>query len=210
MKLFLTSSCITENLREIFLKHFGKDPRYSKCYFIPTATDPDESKFYTCKSMDDLSQIGFNPIWYTLKYKTKKLIQKELSDADIVWVGGGNTFYLLDMARKVGFLDVVTDLVQNKAVAYGGISAGTILMSNNIISAGWEPYGDLNDVKLQNLSALGFINFTSVVHYNKEQNEIIDKYKTKDEIVYTIPDGGMIIVDGEGIELVGGAEKYTS
>ncbi len=210
MKLFLTSSCISKNLRETFLEHFGKDPRSSKCYFIPTASDPDESKFYTCKSMDDLVELGFNPIWYSLKYKTKELIRQELSDADIIWVGGGNTFYLLDVARCVGFLDVVTDLVKNKGVAYGGVSAGTILASPNIASAGWEPHGDPNDIRLTDLIALGLVNFTSVVHYTEDQKETVNKNRVHDKLVYTILDGGMVIVDGEELKLVGGTKEYVS
>ena len=208
MKLFLTSSCISENLRAFFLESFGKDPRTSKCYFIPTASDPDQEKFYTCKSMDDLAQLGFNPIWYSLQFKTKELIQQELADADIIWVGGGNTFYLLDIARKVGFLEVVTDLVKNKGVAYGGVCAGTLLASNNIESAGWEPYGDPNDVALSDLSALGFVDFTSMVHYNNEHRSIIEKYKKGDEVVYTIPDGGMTVVEDEKITILCNPKKY--
>lgn len=208
MKLFLTSSCISENLRTPFLESFGKNPSTSKCYFIPTASDPDESKFYTCKSMDDLVQLGFNPIWYSLQFKTTELIKQELADADIVWIGGGNTFYLLEVARKVGFLEVITDLVKNKGVVYGGISAGTLLASPNIESAGWEPYGDPNDVHITDLSALNFVNFTSIVHYSDEYKSIIEKYKSIEETVYIIPDGGMIVVEDEKITLLGNTKLY--
>ena len=208
MKLFLTSSCISENLRTPFLEHFDKDPRISKCYFIPTASDPDQEKFYMCKSMDDLVQLGFNPIWYALQFKSKELITQELADADIIWVGGGNTFYLLEVARRVGFLEVITDLIKNKGIVYGGVSAGTLLASPNIESAGWEPYGDLNDVGITDLSSLNFVNFTSMVHYNDEQKDVIEKYKSTNEIIYTIPDGGMILVEDEQITLLGNAKLY--
>ncbi len=208
MKLFLTSSCISENLRTPFWEHFGKDPRNSKCYFIPTASDPDHNKFYTCKSMDDLVQLGFNPIWYSLQFKTKEIIKEELADADIIWVGGGNTFYLLDVARKVGFLEVITDLVKNKGVVYGGISAGSLLACPQIRPAGWEPHGDTNDVGLTDFSSLGFVNFIPIVHYDTNQNDMIKKYATPENIVYTIPDGGMIFVDDEQIHLYGEAKLY--
>ena len=210
MKLFLTASCISEELRKPFLEMYGKDPSTSKCYFIPTATDPDREKFYTCKSMDDLAQMGFNPIWYTLKYKTKELIQKELSDADIIWVGGGNTFYLLGMAKKTGFLQVVDDLIKNKGVAYGGVSAGTILTSHDIESAGWEPCGDSNDVAITDLQSLNWVNFIPFVHYDKTEHEsVIERYRKPDETVFAISDGGMIIVNDGGIKTLGNVEKYS-
>lgn len=210
MKLFLTSSCISKNLQEPFLKSFGKNPSTSKCYFIPTATDLDQEKFYTCKSMDDLAQMGFNPIWYTLKYKNKKQLEEELSDADIIWVGGGNTFYLLDISRKIGFLDVISDLIRNKNIAYGGISAGTVILAKNIESAGWEPYGDPNDVKISDFKSLGLIDFVPIVHYEKIEHEnIINKYKKSEEKVFGIPNETMIIIDDDKLELIGNIDKYN-
>ena len=98
--------------------------------------------------------------------------------------------------------------MKNKGVAYGGISAGTLLASPNIESAGWEPYGDPNDVNITDLSALNFVNFTSMVHYSDQHKSTIEKYKSSDEIVYTIPDGGMIVVGDEKITLLGDAKKY--
>jgi dipeptidase E len=208
MKLFLTSSCISEDLRSYFLENFDKVPRASKCYFIPTASDLDESKFYTCKSMDDLVQLGFSPIWYPLQFKTKELLAQELADADIIWVGGGNTFYLLEVARRTGFLEVITDLVKSKNVVYGGISAGSLLACPQIRPAGWEPGGDTNDVGITDFSSLNFVNFIPVVHFENDQENIIKKYASQDDEIYTIPDGGMIVVDDETIALHGGAKKY--
>lgn len=187
---------------------YGKDPVTSKCYFVPTAADVEEQKFYMCKSMDDLAEMGFNPVWYSLKYKTKELVQKELADADLVFVGGGNTFYLLDVARKSGFLEVIEDLVKNKGVAYGGISAGTILTARDISVAGWKPDGDANDVNITDLSALGWVDFTPFVHYEKEEYyNSIQEHKKADEEVLAIPNGAMVVINGSDIKLVGDVEK---
>ena len=207
MKLFLTSSSITPEIRQDFLSVYGKNPTESKCYFIPTAADVEQEKFYMCKSMDDLAEMGFNPIWYTLKYKTKEVIQKELADADIIWVGGGNTFYLLDTARKSGFLEVVDDLVKNKGVAYGGISAGTILAAKSIQVAEWKPDGDVNEVDVTDFTALGWIDFIPFVHYEKEDYYDAIQEQKGNETVFAIPNGGMVIVNGVDIESFGGVEK---
>ncbi len=208
MKLFLTSSSITPNLRQSFLGTYGKDPATSRCYFVPTAADVEHEKFYMCKSMDDLAEMGFNPIWYSLKYKTRDLVQKELAEADLVFVGGGNTFYLLDIARKSGFLEVIDDLVRNKGVAYGGISAGTILAAQDISVAGWKPDGDTNDVNIADFKALGWINFTPFVHYEKEEYYAsIQEHKKDGEEVLAIPNGAMVVVSGTETKLVGDVEK---
>ena len=158
MKFFLTSSCISENLRGPFLAFLNKDPSKTTFYFVTTASDVEEDKFYTVKSMDDFAQIGINPIWYSLKFKSKEQIAHELADADVIWVGGGNTYYLLHVVRTSGFMEVINDLVQNKSVIYGGTSAGTILASPTIQAAGFGGKdADKNDVGLSDISALGFI-----------------------------------------------------
>lgn len=200
MKLFLTSSCISENLQKPFLKFLRKNPGSIKLYFIPTASDVEEDKFYTCKSMDDFSAIGINPIWYALKYKTREQMAQELSDADVIWVNGGNTFYLLDMARKTGFMDIVDDLVRNKGIMYGGTSAGSILASPTIEAAGFGGEGaDKNEVGITDLTSFNFVPFTAHVHYEPatEKSELLAH--KKDVAIYAIQDGGAIEVNDDEI-----------
>lgn len=205
MKLFLTSSCISKNLQEPFLRFLGKEPEKTKLFFIPTASDVEEDKFYTCKSMDDFSAIGINPIWYALKHKTKEQIAQELSDADVIWVNGGNTFHLLDVARKTGFMEVVSDLVRNKGIMYGGTSAGSILASPTIESAGWGG-ADENVAGPTNLSVFSFVLFDTHVHYEpaNEKEELLS-HKT-DKAIYAIPDSSAVEVDGEQISIHGNVE----
>lgn len=207
MKLFLTSSCISENLREPFLKFLNKAPEQTKLYFIPTASDVEHDKFYVCKSMDDFSAIGIDPVWYSLKFKNKEQLKRELADADVIWVNGGNTFYLLDTARKTGFLDVVSDLVQNKHIMYGGTSAGSILASPTIEAASWGGEGgDKNDVGLSDLNALNFVPFITHVHYDPstEKEELLGR--AGKQTIYAIQDEGAVEVNGEEIFIHGNIE----
>ncbi len=204
MKLFLTSSGISENLARDFLTFVGKEPMELKMYFMPTATDGKEDKTFTVKSMDDFAAIGINPVWYALRFKTKELIERELADADVIWVGGGNTFYLLDIARKVGFMDVVDDLVRNRGVLYGGTSAGTILANPSIEVAGWGE-ADRNDVGLRDLTSFGFLRALTQFHYKSEEAAMLSSHKS-DFPIYTIPDDGALMVDGERVTLLGDAK----
>ncbi|MEK7620471.1 MAG: Type 1 glutamine amidotransferase-like domain-containing protein [Patescibacteria group bacterium] len=207
MKLFLTSSCISEELRKPFLKFLGNPSQQIKLYFIPTASDVENEKFYTCKSMDDFSATGINPVWYSLKFKTKEQIAHELADADVIWVNGGNTFYLLDVARKTGFMVIVDDLVRNKGVMYGGTSAGSILASPTIEVAGWGGDGaDKNVVGLTDLTSLGFVPFIVHVHYEPE-TEKADLLSHQSAIpIYAIPDGCAVEVNNEDITIHGDVE----
>ena len=210
MKLFLTSSCISENLREPFLKFLEKDPRNIMCYFIPTAIDVEEEAMkWTVKSMDDLASVGLNVIWYALRFKTKEQVASELADADLIWVNGGNTFHLLEVARSTGFLEVVDSLVREDGVMYGGVSAGTIIANPTIESASWEDHGaDENLTNMTDLTGLGFIDAFTHVHYNPEFEREIVKKKTQGKILYAIPDGAAVEVNGAEVILHGDIEVF--
>ncbi|OGM00439.1 hypothetical protein A2480_04270 [Candidatus Uhrbacteria bacterium RIFOXYC2_FULL_47_19] len=209
MKLFLTSSCIPKNLREPFLAFLGKPPEQIKLFFIPTASDVEDNKFYTCQSMDDFSAVGIDPIWYSLRFKTKEQIARELATADVVWVNGGNTFYLLDAARRTGFMEIVSKLVRDCRVMYGGTSAGSILASPTIAAAGWGGDGaDKNAVGLTDLASFGFVPFTTHVHYDPaiEKDELLANKRGTP--IYAVPDGCAIQVENEKIVTLGDVEIF--
>ncbi len=206
MKLFLTSSCISANLREPFVEWLGKPPSEVKLYFVPTASDVEEGKFFVCKSLDDLQAVGVNPIWYSLKFKTKEQVKSELAEADVIWVNGGNTFYLLDVARKTGFMEVVADLVRNKGVRYGGTSAGTILATPSIEIASWGEDSDSNDVGISDLRALNFVNILTQVHYRPEAHRVMLQNQPHELPIYALADGTAVEVDGEVVTTHGGVE----
>ena len=157
--------------------------------------------------MDDFSAIGINPTWYSLKFKTREQIASELADADVIWVNGGNTFYLLDVARKTGFMEIVDDLVRNKGVMYGGTSAGSILASPTIEAAGRGGDGaDKNMVGLNDLNAFGFVPFTTHVHYEPE-TEKADLLSHKNAVpIYAILDSCAVEVNNENITTHGDVE----
>jgi len=209
MKLFLTSSCVSENLRESFLAFLGKPPAETRLFFIPTASDVEDNKFYTCQSMDDFSAVGIDPIWYSLRFKTKEKIARELATADVVWVNGGNTFHLLDVARRTGFMEIVGDMVRKGMLMYGGTSAGSILASPTIAAAGWGGDGaDKNVVGLTDLTAFGFVPFVTHVHYDStaERDELLAS--RRDVPIYAVPDGCAVQVEDEKIVSLGDVEIF--
>lgn len=61
MKLFLTSSCISENLQKPFLAFLIKPQGEVKLFYIPIANDPDEDKFFPVESVDNLAAVGITP-----------------------------------------------------------------------------------------------------------------------------------------------------
>ena len=87
---------------------------------------------------------------------------EELVHFDMLFVGGGNTFDLLEHVMCHGFADPVRRFVANGGTFYGG-SAGAILASDNI---GIAEACDENENGLTELDGLGLISGATVLpHY---------------------------------------------
>ncbi|MFH1142279.1 MAG: Type 1 glutamine amidotransferase-like domain-containing protein [Candidatus Uhrbacteria bacterium] len=72
--------------------------------------------------------IGFKVIDVDIKDSNE---HRRLDDCDIIYVEGGNTFYLLEHVRKSGFDHKLKTLVDYEKV-YVGVSAGSILAGQSI------------------------------------------------------------------------------
>lgn len=129
MKLFLASlASATMGLARPLL---NDDPKNLKLAYIPTAADtyPDASWIESDKNK--MIEMGFSYEIYDIKGKDIDTLRQELSTYDVIYVTGGNTFYLLHHARLSGFDVVIKDLI-NLGVVYIGGSAGSCIMSPTI------------------------------------------------------------------------------
>lgn len=163
-KLFLTSEAnvVIDKIIELL----PDKPKNLRLAFIPTAADPYEDKSWLEEDRQALIKYGFNVINIDLKNKTKKALEKELKNIDIIFVAGGNTFYLLEKANKSGFTDVIRELV-DKGTIYIGSSAGTVLASPDI---GYIK--ELDEPQKANLSSykgLNLVDFSILVHWGEKK-----------------------------------------
>lgn len=90
----------------------------------------------------------------------------KLGDVELLFVGGGNTFRLLDHVRRHDFLEPVREYWRAGGDYYGG-SAGAVLACDSVeIAAGLDP----NEPGLQDLAALGLLSGAAVLpHFTDEQ-----------------------------------------
>jgi len=135
--------------------------------FIPTAADPYKNKWFVDLDRKKLKHMGFNFNELDINGKTKHQIKKALKNVDVIYVAGGNTFYLLEKARESGFDKVVVELVNN-GVLYCGVSAGAILAGPSIEQI---KYLDNPSVapKLKSYEGLGLVDFVTLPHWKSKQ-----------------------------------------
>ena len=88
-----------------------------------------------------------------------------VTDVDLIYVSGGNTFGTMKRIRKAGFDRVITDAVQHGVVYIGG-SAGAHIVSASIAHV--ASY-DKDTFGLTDFSGLGLFQGILICHYSDER-----------------------------------------
>ncbi len=147
-----------------------------------------------------LRELGLAPevtTWTTLEGHDSV----DLKSFDLVHVGGGNTFRLLDHIRRQGFLGPVRSFVQEGGRYYGG-SAGAVIACGDIRTAvGRDP----NVVGITDLTALGLLSSRFVEpHYQGDD----DSGPVLEERILGVPERGGVSWDGHRFTAIGPDPTY--
>ena len=133
-KLLLTSAgFLNKEISNLFLKELSKEPNKSKVFMV-TGARTKEEEYYIQESKQELINLGFKDIFvFNLD---RKISLDEVKDCDVIYVCGGNTYYILKRFRETGLDKIVIELV-NQVKIYIGVSAGSVMAGPNIEIAGW-------------------------------------------------------------------------
>lgn len=139
--------------------------------------------------------MGFNVIDLSLKDETQEVVEQTLQKADVIFVAGGNTFYLLEQARKSGFAELLPKLVE-KGVIYVGSSAGSYFVGPTIEAANWKNQ-DKNIVGMTDFTAINLVPFLLFVHYKPEHSEILKEAHTKYPVRILTDEQAILVLDND-------------
>ena len=132
--------------------------------------------------------------------------------SDAIHLAGGNTFYFLNSLRKAKLLPKLKAFAQ-KGGLLTGLSAGAIMMTENIEMAGYPEFDrDENIVNIKNLAALNLVDFLFFPHFRKSTryDVVFNKYtRSSDKIIYACPDGAGIVVRDNEIRFVGKCYAFS-
>jgi dipeptidase E len=159
MKLLLTSAGITnQSIYDALVTFTGAAPKVA---FILTAKNnrevPAEVAMENQTGQLDNWGIKYEPV----DPSNDKDWKRKLDDYDVIMIGGGNTFHLLNESRITGFDNWVKSHKDDKV--FVGTSAGSILMTPSIAVAAVDE-GDENTPGISNLTGLGLIDFEVSPH----------------------------------------------
>jgi dipeptidase E len=207
MKLFLTSAGLVPEVAPDFLKLLGKPPEHVRMVFVPTAANPEFDRCYLNKDKINIAQLGITAISEVdIEKENNESLAVKLKDADIIYVEGGNTFYLLKYVRESGFAQLARRFLERGGV-YVGVSAGSMIAGPNIETSNWK-HADKNDVGLQDLSAMNLVPFAVAPHIDQTNIKATQEEAAKVSYpVIALSDKQAVMVDGAKTQIIGPGEK---
>ena len=170
-KLILVSMLyqVTDLVRTIEPELAGKTVTY-----IPTAGIAEETEGMIEDETNTLESLGLTVEALDVSTASYESIVSTLTKNDIIFVGGGNTFYLLQELRRSGADKILIQEV-NKGKLYIGESAGAIIACPDI---GYCVGMDSSEKapELTDYTGLGLVDFYIVPHIgNEEMGEAAEK-----------------------------------
>lgn len=158
--------------KEIIKEYVEKN---SKIGFIPTASELDDDRWYMEKDREDLNKMNFKIVNIDISKENKQEIIEKFNDVDVVFVAGGNSFYLLQQLKIKDVLKELIEFANNKI--YIGSSAGACITCPSIDYV--EKLDDKTQAPLlKHYDAMNLVDFYILPHYKSKE-----KYtKLADEI----------------------------
>ena len=178
--MILTSS-LYESI-ELVKKFLDKNTESKKILFIPTATNVDEYKKYIHLTQKVFEDFGYEVENFDVSIFSEEIAKEKLSQAKIVFISGGNTFYLLQELKRKNLTSYLKERIEN-GLLYIGESAGSVIAAPDI------EYASIVDDKtlateLDDYAGLNLVDFYIVPHFEEEpfvesSRKTVELYKDK-------------------------------
>ena len=175
-----------------------------KILFVPYARPSGISHLeYTEKAKNVFKILNLEIIDYT-----NEDLKESLEKCDGIFIGGGNTFLLLDKLYQYSLIDILKNKIDS-GIPYLGTSAGT-----NICGITIGTTNDMPIVHVKRLEALGIIDFNINPHYldpidgfehmgESRETRINEFHKFNDQVVIGLREGSYLQGQGNDIYLKG-------
>ena len=191
----LLNSLIDHNKKVLYIPFAWPDLTYSGCLEFMT------------NELLDVEKAGIDMV-----KSTDELLSKNFKDYACIYIGGGNTYKLLNDLKVSGAFERIKDyLINEDGIVYGG-SAGAIIFGKDLDSCNTD---DTNEVGLLDNTGFNMINGYSILcHYTsrkKERTELSRKYLlelSKIKPIFAIPEEDTIYIDDTKIDFIGSRPYY--
>ena len=191
----LLNSIIDHSRKILYLPFAWPDPSYRGCLEFMTA------------ELSDVEKAGIEMVT-----TPEELMSMDFNDHACLYIGGGNTYKLLNDLKTSGAFDKIRKyLTEENGIVYGG-SAGAIIFGKDLDSCNTD---DDNEVGLVDHTGFNMINgYSLLCHYTSREpartelsrNYLLELSKVKP--VYAIPEEDTILVTDETTVFIGSRPYY--
>ena len=191
----LLNSLIDNNKKILYVPLAWPDTSYSGCFEFMSS----ELSDVTCAGIEMVKSA-------------EELFNKNYKDYACIYIGGGNTYKLLNDLKISGCFEKIKKyLLEDDGIIYGG-SAGAIIFGKDLDSCNTD---DDNEVGLIDNTGFNMIKgYSLLCHYTSREEartEISKNYLlelSKNKPVYAIPEEDTIYVNDDCIEFIGNRPYY--
>jgi len=196
--LYLTSAAINvldELIPLLPLQVGGR----SDCYIV-TAGNLDSNPHWIVDEITAIENAGRRVTRIDLAGLSADMLEDAFEKCGVIWVGGGNTFYLLQEVRRSGFDELLTRKIRN-GIPYVGTSAGSIILAPNIECVRFaDDPGQAPD--LASFDGLNLFPLVTFAHFDnpafKDVYRRILAYALENDVEFvTLKEKQLIVVDGD-------------
>lgn len=211
MRLFLSSENLG-NFPEVFLKMVGGNRKLAITENAKDDWSEKDRKNKVNEHLEQLKEEGFDAAEIDLRdyFGKPQKLEERLVEFDGLFAFGGNTFILRRACAYSGLDKILPKLTKNNQLAYGGSSAGPILIGPSLRGSEHGDYPEVVPAGYKEpiiWESLNIVPFYVVPHYKsswwgKEAQQMMDYLKGKKFDYYALEDGQVVIVDGDKIEVL--------
>lgn len=202
MTMFLASSFSDVEAKfDAYLKQFS----YNKSVtFIPTASFVEEVDFYVEEALEVFKRLQFTIDVVDISSESPEVIAHMLQKNEVIYISGGNTFYLLEQLYRSGTFEVLIEQIKAGKM-YIGESAGAVITSAAIDYI--SPLDDRSKASsLQSTRGLNVIPYYPLPHYKEEPfaeitTTIVESNQDKKDLI-PLKNDEVLLVNGTTFEVI--------
>lgn len=204
MKQLFLASDISYVVSDIAKKINKKNPRV---IFITTPVEPIPGDLpWLRRHKEALIQVGFSFTEYTITGKTREEIEQTLKGFDILYMSGGNGFYLLEKIQESNCAEILQKFVEEGNI-YIGNSCGSYIASPDIYPTLRPDYVGTAP-SLKGYKGLGLVDFIVFPHWGSDEfkdlylnHRLKHAYNTDNKIIL-LTDKQYIHVENDFLKII--------
>lgn len=210
MKLLLTSNGLANrSITEALLALTETPANKTNIAFIPTAMNVDSgSKDWFIDDLYNIKKEGFQSVDVVdISAVPKEVWLPRLEEAQVIFVGGGNTYHLMRWMKESGLSTILPELLKTRV--YAGISAGSMITNPSLaLSSSDRQIYNEDSPSEENMKALGLVNFFIRPHFNSPHFPLASKAHLETiaenipEIIYALDDNSAVVYSDGALHVV--------